>query len=38
FFDYYSSSIKLKKINITVTIDTIQFYLMYNRTKKNNSG
>ncbi|EGI2170899.1 LysR family transcriptional regulator, partial [Salmonella enterica subsp. enterica serovar Heidelberg] len=38
FFDYYSSSIKLKKVTIPFTIAPIQFYLMYNRASLNNSG
>lgn len=37
-FDYYSSSIKLKKVTIPFTIAPIQFYLMYNRASLNNSG
>ncbi|EIB3947800.1 LysR family transcriptional regulator, partial [Salmonella enterica] len=38
FFDYYSSSIKLKKVATPFTIAPIQFYLMYNRASLNNSG
>ncbi|EFR7582302.1 LysR family transcriptional regulator, partial [Salmonella enterica] len=36
--DYYSSTIKLKKVSIPFTIAPIQLYLMYNRASMNNSG
>ncbi|HDR2910057.1 TPA: LysR family transcriptional regulator [Salmonella enterica subsp. enterica serovar Derby] len=36
--DYYSSSIKLKKVTTPFTIAPIQLYLMYNRASLNNSG
>lgn len=36
--DYYSSSIRLKKVTTPFTIAPIQLYLMYNRASLNNSG
>ncbi|EEH5431140.1 LysR family transcriptional regulator, partial [Salmonella enterica] len=36
--DYYSSTIKLKKVSIPFTIAPVQLYLMYNRASMNNSG
>ncbi|HGA7161772.1 TPA: LysR substrate-binding domain-containing protein, partial [Salmonella enterica subsp. enterica serovar Wangata] len=36
--DYYSSSIKLKKVTTPFTIAPVQLYLMYNRASLNNSG
>lgn len=36
--DYYSATIKLKKVTIPLTIAPIQLYLMYNRASLNNSG
>ncbi len=36
--DYYSSTIKLKKVTTPFTIAPMQLYLMYNRASMNNSG